>query len=219
MAYTVNRESLRDALRIMLEDTDEATPKWTDAALNQCIGDAIVLHTTEVPFAASESVAVSGNTYDYPDLAVRVHRVQATIDSASRFIDEADRDIFMGLWETGDEPVCFIPNYPAEGQYYLPRTPGGSTMTVFYGARLEEPADDGTSIDLAQRAWAAKAILRLSGALAFDPKSSARANLEQWASTIDQRVDNPLDQEAKRWYALYDELVLKYAQALSFAMR
>ena len=215
--YTINREELRGKLRIMLEDTDETTPKWSDAALNQFIGDAIELHTAEVPYSASGTITANGSTYDYPERAVSIYRVYGQFgQGVEEFVDKAPRDIFVGVWESGDEPVCLIPNFPASGQYYLPKAPVAD-FTLYYGVYLADPGDDETDVDFGTRAWAPRAVCRLAGALAFDPKSASRANLEQWAGEIDLRVDNPLEQEAKRWYALYEELILRFGQALSIA--
>jgi hypothetical protein len=207
MSFTVNREDLRGELRIALGDTNESSPKWTDADLNQCINWSIDLHTWELPFAANVEVAASGNSYDFPELAVSLWRVYGDFgQGVNEFVGEADRTIFFGYWTQGDEPVCFIPHFPEAGKYYLPKAPSGS-FTLYYGTRRAALDDDQTDLDLGHRSWSKEAIVKLAGHYAFDPKSTGRAGLEQWAQRIDLPVDNPLEQEADRWLAQYDRLM------------
>lgn len=213
---TITRANLRAQLRIQLEDTDTSSPKWDDDTLNQCLNWAITLHTTELPFAAYTSVSASGNEYELPALGVAIHLIRGLFgDSESTFIRAAERDDFVGVWTTGDEPKCFITDFPEEGSYYLPYAPTGD-FTLYYGIRRAEMDDDEDTYDYGERAWTIPAICYLAGSHAFDPKSASRAGLEQWASKIDLNVDNPLDQESKRWYERYRTQMLTYAQPLSF---
>lgn len=212
----INRAQLRGQLRIALEDEDPNTPKWSDSTLNQCLNWAITLHTSELPFSAQQSFEASGNQYELPDLAVKIFRVFGPFgDGQDRFIKSATRDAFTGIWVAGEEPICFVEDFPEDGYFYLPYAPT-SDFTLYYGTRRDELTDDATALNLGRRAWSVVAIVTLAGAAAFDPKAASRANLEQWASKVDQRVDNPLDQEAARRYHRYEELMLKYAQPLAF---
>jgi len=207
---------LRSELRTMLRDSGP-TPIWTDDELTLAINQAIVAHTTEVPFAAVHEYATAKdvNEFDLPDDFVDAAYVRGYFASAGRFqfITELDEDDWMSYWQDEDEPIGFRIHFPSEGKLYLPRAPLSEPITLYYGARRSELSNPNDTLDLGTRAWSEEAVCVYAAYRALEYASTARAQLEQWEIKIDQKVDNPLEQEARRWLMEYRRLVDLHVQA------
>ena len=211
MGLTLSLATLLERQRIYLDDVDDA--EWSDNQLVLFLNDAITLFTTQVPYSKSVDVDVSGQSYDYPDDLVAVERVWGYFTNATikEFISTGD--IEDGAWETNAEPTIVVTGFPSEGQYYFPYQPQGSQFTLMYwafksaGFVVDTP---GTTVDFGSRPWAEMAVRNLTGFLAFSPGSSFRALLEQWADKQDLNVDNPLEQEARRYMKEYMRILSLY---------
>ena len=216
---TVKRSDLRSALRLMIQDSGTQNDV-SDEAANLAINQAIVAHTTEVPFAAEYEYTTATGVHEFtlPDYFVYAAYVRGYFISTNRlqFIEEIEEADWLSYWKDTQEPVGFRVNFPSQDKLYLPRAPLSEPITFYYGVSRPELAEDTDAVDLASRAWSKEAILLYAAYRAFEYLSSARARLEQWATKIDQRVDNPLEQEAKRWLAEYTRLVNKHTQAGSY---
>lgn len=204
----VTLETLRTDLRLALADTG-TNPKASDELLNMCIGDAITLWSSQLPFIRTAEVTLDGQSYRYPDNCAQVYRMYgpfASLDDPQWVLRATRAD-----WQTGT-PVCFVPNYPVEGYYYFPTAPLGN-FTLLWGEILEVPTSDAELIELGNRHWGKQAIRMLAGYYAFFANATFRSRIEQWETRLDKGVGNPFAEEAKRWLADYMRLMETYAQA------
>lgn len=216
----VTLADLLSLLRIALNDS-ETPPLMSDGALAACINAGIRMATTEVPFDSSEEFTADGKEYDLPDYCVKVHRVSLYVDGALTFWNTGGHRELSGVWGTGDEPQVVLVHFPSHGRFYLPYEPP-SDFTLYYAARRQELTlaeedeelgeDETDTIDLGHNAWMQWAILAFAAYYAFNPRSAFRADLEQWAMKIDLNVDNPLEQEGRRWLKEYQRIIQTYAQ-------
>lgn len=204
---------LRAYCRVDLNDTG-VNPKISDADLNTFVNDAIVLWSSEAPFPAKVTVTLAANEYVYPEDCVRPWRVhgQFSASGTNEFIRRASSDDLKGAWQSESEPICFIPQFPEAGKYYLPRVPKAD-FTLYYGARRARLPDDVATLDLVDREWGVDAIRALAAYKVHNPRSVFRARLEQFAGPADKNVGNPLHEEADRWLAEYVRIMRIYRQA------
>lgn len=209
----VTLAELRAYSRVDLNDTS-SNPKISDEHLNIFVNDAIVIWSSEAPFAAKATVVASGNEYEYPARCTRVWRVygQFSTNGTDEFVKQATSDDMRGAWVSSSEPICFIPQYPIAGYYYLPRTPLADFI-VYYGARRDRLADDATALDICERAWGIDAIRAYTAFKAHNPRSVFRARLEQFSGPADKNVGNPLHEEADRWLAEYKRIMQNHRQS------
>lgn len=212
---TITLAELRSRLRITLSDSQ--SKRWkVDTDLDLFIAQAAMVWSSECPYAAYQSYAVSGNTYDFPDDAVAVRMVEGYFTSTSSQETIFPGSVGPGMTVYGSEPLEFYLNHPEMDSFYIPKTPQGDTFTLYYGKhhpRLSATQD----LDLGTRAWGEMAVLAYAAFLAHNPASAFRAAIEQWADKQDQNVDNPLEQEGVRWLYYYDRLVQKYWMPSSFS--
>ena len=213
---TIALSTMRDRLRIYLSDTD--SNYWSDAVLNLFLNQAIVTYTTDLPIASYKTYTVAtdaqddNHTYLLPTDFVDDKFLRGQFDS-SQSENVGRLNYQFGEWETADEPKGYMIDWPAEGYLYLPREPESTTFTFYYGAFEEDELDDDEdTFDLGRNKWGEQAVYSYAAYLAFNPASSNRANLEQWARKGDQKVDNPLEQEANRWLARYRDLIDEHAE-------
>ena len=213
---TVTLSTLRTRLRIFLDDSEGTN--WTDDALDLFLNQAIVKYTTDLPAASGYVYTVAddaqgdNHTYLLPDNFADDHFVRGEFDSSeAENISRLNHQ--FGSWETADEPKGYMVDWPNEGYLYLPREPESATFTLYYGAFHDiELSSDSDTFDLGRNKWGEEAVYAYAAYLAFNPASSNRAMLEQWARKGDQKVDNPLEQEGRRWLERYRELIDEHAE-------
>jgi hypothetical protein len=203
---------MRSRLRIYLNDKDKKL--WPgDEDLDLFLNQAIIQFTTDVPKASRKVYTVvtdqqdDANTYLLPTDLVKARFARGTFgDSDTETVTRIN--MRQGAWDAGYEPKGFLIDWPLEGSFYFPRQPTSDTFTLYYGAvhstRLVDNAD---TFDLGRNLWGEQAIYFYAAFLCFNPSSSRRAQLEQWARKTDQNVGNPLEEEGKRWHNLYKELI------------
>ena len=217
---TIALSTLRSRLRILLNDTNEKN--WPeDSHLDLFLNMAIIKYTTDLPSASVHTYTVAddaqgdNNTYLLPDDFVADGFVRGEFDSSES--ENVPRlNVQYGAWTTGDEPKGYLIDHPSEGYLYLPREPESSTFKLFYGAYEDtELVDDTDTFDFGRNRWGEQAVYSYAAYLAFNPSSSARAQLEQWARKGDQRVGNPLEEEAQRWLVRYRDLMSEHAEVPS----
>jgi hypothetical protein len=209
--------TLRTRLRIYLNDSGSKI--WTqNSELDLFINQAIVKFTTDVPerksvnYTLASGVGGDYKTYELPDDFVRARAARGCFSQSSRTETIMKVTLTPGSWVEGQEPVGFIVDFPEEGYIYFPREPLGSFDLLYAGFHSEPLEEDTDKVDIGRRAWGEQAILAYAAYLAFNPSSARRAQLEQWNRKADQNVDNPLEQEAKRWLAMYSGLLADNAQ-------
>jgi hypothetical protein len=201
----------------MLDDAN--SDEWSDAQINMFINYALIKYTHDLPIASACTYTVASDqvgdahTYNLPDNFVTDSTLKVYLESASTDEFVTKLNIVPGHWTTSDEPKGYILDFPQEGQIYLPRSPEGTTFTLYYGAYHGSwLTNDADSFDLGRNRWGELAVIAYTGYLAFNPTSSTRALLEQWARRGDQNVGNPLEEEAARWLALYRSLLDEHAE-------
>jgi len=209
--------TMRSRLRIFLDDVSKKN--WpNDSSMDLFLNMALVKYTTDVPIASSHLYTVAddaqgdNHTYLLPDDYVIDRLLRGEFDAAEN--ENVPRiNSQFGMWVTGDEPKGYLIDYPSEGYLYLPREPGGTTFTFFYGGFNDtELDDDADTFDFGRNRWGEQAVYAYASYLAFSPSSSARAQLEQWARKGDQNVGNPLEEEASRWLRMYRDLIAEHAE-------
>ena len=212
---TVSLATMRSRLRVYLSDTNSKL--WPDdGELDLFLNHAIVKFTHDVPIAASQTYTVAtdqqgdANTYLVPADFVRDRFLRAS------FYTERAETVFRlhmepGVWVEGDEPTGYVLDFPDEGSLYLPREPQSAAFTLYYDGYWDVwLAEDLDEFDLGRRRWGEEAVYAYAAFLAFNPSSARRAQLEQWARRGDQNVGNPLEEEAARWKAHYQELLAEH---------
>lgn len=210
----ISLANLVTQLRTYLSDPVTGQTKWTDTELTLFINDAVQIWTTDLPIAAIKSYDVAANTYDAPTDMVEAWWVEGYFVSASEPQFIAPMDIEPGAWQDNYEPIGFLVDWPAAGQFYLPRAPQSTTFTFYYG-KVHPELTAQVDLDMGRHTWGRLAVLAYAAFLALSAKSVARASLEQHARKTDLNVDNPLEQEAKRWLAEYERLMARYAEPTS----
>lgn len=214
---TVTLSTMRSRLRIFLNDTNEKN--WPeDSHLDLFLNMAIVKYTNDMPTSSVETYTIEtdaqadNHTYLLPDDFVTDYFLRGQFDSAD--YENVPRINFQyGEWVTGDEPKGYFIDFPSEGYLYLPREPESSTFSLYYGSFSDTNLDDDAdTFDFGRNKWGEQAVYSYAAYLAFNPSSSARAQLEQWARKGDQRVGNPLEEEANRWLQRYRDLIEEHAE-------
>ena len=209
--------TLRSRLRIYLDDAD--SKNWpNDSDLTLFLNQAIVKYTTDLPIATARTYTVAADqqedehTYLLPEDFVHDRFLRGVFDAA---VAENVRRLNyqFGSWETADEPKGYLIDWPREGCLYLPREPESDTFTLYYGAFCNtELVEDEDAFDFGRNRWGEQAVYAYAAYLAFNPASARRAQLEQWARKGDQRVGNPLEEEAQRWLDRYRSLLAEHAE-------
>jgi hypothetical protein len=204
--------TLRTRLRIFLNDTGSKI--WTsNSELDLFINQAIVKFTTDVPkrkqvtYTAASAVGGDAKLYTLPDDFIRARAARGYFSQSTRLETVMKITLTPGSWADGQEPIGYIVDYPETGYIYFPREPDGSVVLLYAGFEGTALTLDTDKVDIGRNAWGEQAILAYAAYLAFNPSSARRAQLEQWNRKADQNVDNPLEQEAKRWLAMYASLV------------
>jgi hypothetical protein len=202
--------TLRSRLRIYLNDTGSKI--WTaNSELDLFINQAIVKFTTDVPTKKyvifTSASGVDSRTYPLPEDFVRARAARGSFTSASRTETIMKISLTPGSWTEGQEPIGYIVDFPESGYIYFPREPIGNIELMYVGFQSTPLEEDADKIDIGRIAWGEQAILAYAAYLAFNPSSARRAQLEQWNRKADQNVDNPLEQEAKRWLGMYQGLI------------
>jgi len=208
--------TLRTRLRTYLNDAD--ANYWSNDDLDLFLNHAIVKYTTDMPSSAYETYTVAddaqadNHTYLLPDDFVTDYFVRGEFDSAES--ENVSRLNYQyGAWTTGDEPKGYMVDWPSEGYLYLPREPESTTFILYYGAFQDtELSEDTDTFDFGRNMWGEQAVYAYAAYLAFNPASARRAQLEQWNRKGDQKVDNPLEQEALRWLQRYQTLIAEHAE-------
>jgi hypothetical protein len=209
--------TLRSRLRVFLDDTN--SKNWpVDAHLNLFINMAIIKYTTDMPissvkvYTVADDAQADNHTYILPTDLVTDLFLRGQFDSAE-YENVARLNFQYGEWITGSEPKGYFIDHPSEGYLYLPREPESTTFSFYYGACYEDTLEsDSDSFDFGRNKWGEQAVYAYAAYLAFNPSSSARAQLEQWARKGDQRVGNPLEEEADRWLQIYRDLIEDHAE-------
>lgn len=214
---TVSLANLVTQLRSYLSDPTTGQVKWVDSDLELFIKDAVTIWTTDLPIPSSQAFdVVSGqHEYDLPEDLVEAWWVKGYFASASVAEFAAPLEVDLGAWQESYEPIGFLVDFSGVGKFYLPRLPQGSSFTLYYGATHAE-LGAATDLDLGRQTWGRLAVLAYAAFLALSAKSVARAQLEQHARKTDLNVDNPLEQEARRWLTEYERLMARYAEPVSF---
>lgn len=210
--------TLRSRLRIYLNDTDSKL--WpNDSDLNLFLNHAIIKFTHDIPLPTVETYTVAtdqqGDTHTYllPDDYVKDQFLRASF-SGSTTETVSRLSMVPGAWVVTDEPAGYVVHYPSQGYLYLPRSPGSTTFTFYYGAYHDDwLTEDVDTFSFGWSRWGEEAVYAYAAFLAFNPSSARRAQLEQWARRGDQNVGNPLEEEANRWKALYDSLLSEHGDA------
>jgi hypothetical protein len=213
--------TLRSRLRIYLNDVNSKT--WSDdTALDLFVNHAIIKFTHDVPAATSKVYTIAtdqvgdAHTYSLPDDFVRDSFVRGYFESNSRPENIFRINAQPGIWDENDEPRGYLMDWPGEGQFYLPRQPGGTAFTLYYSAYFSTwLTDDTDTFSLTRNRWGEQAVLAYAAYLAFNPSSARRAQLEQWNRKGDANVGNPLEEEANRWLGLYRSLLDEHTEAPS----
>ena len=215
---TLSLSAMRTRLRILLADENSKTWK-TDSTLDLFLNLAIIQFTTDLPVSNSHTYTIASDyvgdehTYTLPADFVYATTVRGYFESGAEMENLPRQHIDFGSWDTGDEPRCYMIDWPSEGYLYLPREPQGSTFTLYYGSYHNTWLDeDSDTFDLGRNRWGEQAIYAYAAFLAFNPSSSQRAQLEQWARRGDLNVGNPLEEEARRWLALYNTLLEEHGE-------
>jgi len=207
---TVSLTTLRSKLKTYLDD-DSLTNDDADTYIN----DAIAQWTTDVPVMSSNSyTAVSGqNAYDLPENCVSVSWVYGYFASSAKQEYVGTMNIKPGSWQSNQEPRRFIPGFPTETQFYLPREPrSGSTFTLYYGATHSPLSNASDTLNLRAHKWGELAVIYYACFLYYSPQSAKRARLEQWNRKQDLNVGNPLEEESQRWFGLYEALLARHSE-------
>jgi hypothetical protein len=210
---TIALSTMRTRLRILLSDSNSKT--WqNDTDLDLFLNLALIQFTTDVPIASSVTYTIAtdqqadSRTYLLPANFVDDRFVRGYFESTSKIETIRQRSVEAGAWEEYSEPRCYILDYPSRGDFYLPREPQETDFTLYYrGYHNSWLTDDTDTYNMSRDRWGEQAIYAYAAYLAFNPSSARRAQLEQWARRGDQNVGNPLEEEAARWLALYEELL------------
>jgi len=208
--------TMRNRLRVYLDDV--VGTGWSDDVINLFINHAIVKFTTDLPMSALQLYTVEDDqqgdehTFLLPEDMVVDRFIRGTFDGATA--ENIGRlNMQFGSWVTGDEPKGYMIDWPSEGYMYLTRECDSTTFTLYYGAFYStELSSDEDTFDFGRNMWGEQAVYAYAAYLAFNPASAKRATLEQWNRKGDQRVDNPLEQEAARWLKWYRELIREHAE-------
>lgn len=216
---SISLATARSRLRIYLNDTDSKV--WSsDDELDLFINHALIKFTSDVPLATAATFTIAddqlesgGRTYSLPGDVVSLTFIRGYFETTSVEENIFPLQIGPGAWDENDEPRGILADWPVYGQFYLPRAPQGSTFKLYYlafhNSWLTEETD---SYNPQRRAWAEQAWLSYAAYLAFNPSSSRRAQLEQWNRKGDANVGNPLEEEARRWLALYVGLLAEHVE-------
>jgi hypothetical protein len=218
---TIALSTLRSRLRTYLNDANSKL--WpNDADLNLYLNHAIIKFTHDVPLSARKVYTITtdqvgdAHTYTLPDDFVTDTLIRGYFEGAAQLENVMRLNPRAGAWDEYDEPKGYLIDWPTESGLYLPRAPLSTTFTLYYGAYCDDwLTDDADTFDLGRNRWGELAVYAYAAYLAFNPASARRAQLEQWASKKDQNVDNPLEQEAKRWRGLYNDLLSEHGEAPS----
>jgi hypothetical protein len=209
--------TLRTKLRVYLNDTGSKI--WTsNSELDIFINQAIVKFTTDVPkrksvtYTSASGVDGDTRTYPLPEDFVRARAARGCFTQSSRTETIMKVTLTPGMWQEGQEPAGYIVDFPETGYVYFPREPDGDITFLYVGFESTALDEDTDKVDIGRNAWGEQAILAYAAYLAFNPSSARRAQLEQWNRKADQNVDNPLEQEAKRWLAMYQSLIADNVQ-------
>jgi hypothetical protein len=218
---TIALSTMRSRLRTFLNDAQSRL--WpNDTDLDLFLNMAIVKFTTDVPIESATGYTVAtdqvgdAHTYYLPDDFVKDRFVRGYFEGSAHIETISRLTMQFGAWTTNDEPRGYLVDFPSEGYLYLPRSPQGTTFTLYYGAysTTELSADEDT-YNLRRHGWGEQAIYAYAAYLAFNPSSSRRAQLEQWARKQDLKVGNPLEREAERWLSMYNMLLQEHGGAPS----
>jgi len=213
---TVALSALRTKLQTLLKDT--AARKWSADDLDTYINMALVQWTTDLPIASSNSytVVADQNAYDLPENAISVSWVYGYFEGTAQQEFLSPMTLRPGAWPINDEPRRYIVGFPLDTQFYLPREPGGSTFTLYYMATHTELSSDTDTLDLRTFRWGEQAVLAYAAYLAHKPYSASRARLRQWARRPDVDTGNPLEDQAQGWLEMYEDLIEKYAEPITY---